>query len=111
VIGYGTLEAMKRKKFPVPSGTFDPKDPEKRIYFLDQPIPVSEIRDFCQKHFPDEPKCVWQSITYMVIPIHPAEDPHKRHGGGVFRPYPDDIRRTDIEAQIDYFGEGMEFEE
>jgi hypothetical protein len=111
VIGYGTLEAMKRKKVEIPPGMFDPKDAEKRVFFLDQPIPLAVIEDFCKKHYPDEPKCVWQSMTLMVIPIHPARDPHGRHGGGIFKPFPDDTQRTDIQANIDYYGEGMEFEE
>lgn len=111
VIGFGTLEAMKRKKLDIPSGMFDPQDPKKKVYFLDQPIPLSDIEAFCKKYYPDNPQCVWQSMVYMVIPIHAASDPQGRHQGGIFRPFPDDIRKTEIEAQIDYFGEGMEFED
>lgn len=111
VIGYGTLEAMKRKKVEIPPGMFDPKDSEKRLYYLDQPIPLSMIEDFCKTHYPDNAQCVWQSMVFIVLPIHPAKDPKGRHQGGVFRPYPDDIRKTEIEAQIDQFSEGMEFEE
>lgn len=111
VIGYGTLRAMKKKGLEIPSGMFDPNDPEKKVYFLDQPIPLSVIRDFCRQYYPTEDKCIWQSMVYMVIPLHPAADSQGRHHGGIFRPYPDDTRTTEIEAEIDYFGEGIEFEE
>lgn len=111
VLGYGTLEAMKRKKVEVPAGMFDPKDPEKRVYFLDQPVPVSFVENFCKQYYPDHPECSWQSLVLIVLPIHAAVDPKGRHQGGVFKPYPDDTRKIEIEQQIDYFGEGMEFED
>ena len=111
VIGYGTLEAMKRKKVDIPQGMFDPKDPEKRVWFLDQPIPLATIEAFCKQYYPQNPECVWQSMVLIVLPIHPAADPKGRHSGGIFKPYPDDLLTTEIEAQIDYYGEGMEFED
>lgn len=111
VLGYGTVEAMKRKKVEVPAGMFDPKDSEHRVYYLDQPIPLADVREFCGKNYPKNPECIWQSMVLMVLPLHPAEDKNGRHQGGVFKPYPDDIRTTEIEAQIDYFGQGMEFED
>jgi len=94
-----------------PPGMFDPKDPEKRVWFLDQPIPLSVIDNFCKQYYPQHPECVWQSMVLIVLPIHPAQDTKGRHAGGVFKPYPDDTLRTEIEAQIDYYGEGMEFED
>lgn len=111
VIGYGTYEAMRRKNVDIPPGMFDPKDNEKRVYFLDQPIPLSVIENFCTEYYPKEPQCVWQSMVMVVLPLHPAVDNKGRHQGGTFRPFPDDTLRTEIEAQIDYYGGEMEFEE
>jgi len=90
---------------------FDPKDLGERVYFLDQPMPLSRVQQFCEKHFPDKPQCVWQSMVFMVLPIHPKAHPKGVYNGGSFQPYPDDLKITEIEAQIDYFSEGMEFEE
>lgn len=110
VLGYGTYEAMKRKKVKIPAGMFDPKDSEKRVYFLDQPVPLAEIEEFCTKNYSNEPQCVWQSMVLIVLPLHPAKDGKGRHQGGTFRPFPDKILKTEIEAQIDYYGDQMEFE-
>ena len=111
VIGYGTLKAMKRKGVEIPPGMFDPEDGEKRLYFLDKPIPLLAIDGFCSANYPKEPQCVWQSISLMVLPIHPARDTAGRHQGGMFKPYPDDTQVTEIEAQIDYYGDETNFEE
>lgn len=110
-IGYGTYLAMTKKRLKIPMGMFDPKDTKKRVYFLDQPMPLSRIQAFCEKNYPKNPECVWQSMVFLVIPLHPGGDLKGRHNGGRFRPYPDDLQTTEIEAQIDYFSEGMEFEE
>lgn len=110
-LGYGTYQAMKKKRIKIPTGMFDPKDEKQRVYFLDQPMPLSKVQNFCEKYYPKAPECVWQSMVFLVLPIHPKADAKKRHQGGFFRPYPDDTQTTDIEAQIDYFTEGMEFEE
>lgn len=110
-LGYGTYKAMEKKRVKLPTGMFDPADGQKRVYFLDQPIPLSKVEDFCKKHYPKDPECVWQSVVFVVLPIHPTADPKGRHKGGFFRPYPDDMLTTEIEAQIDFFTEGMEFEE
>lgn len=110
-LGYGTYHAMKKKRIKIPSGMFDPKDLKNRVYFLDQPMPLEKVQNFCKKHFPKNPECVWQSMVFLVLPIHVHEDEKGRHRGGFFRPYPDDMQTTEIEAQIDFFTEGMEFEE
>lgn len=110
-IGYGTYKAMTKKRVKIPMGMFDPQDAAKRVYFLDQPMPLSKIQSFCEKHYPKNPECVWQSMVFLVLPIHAAADLKGRHNGGIFRPYPDDLQTTEIEAQIDWFSEGMEFEE
>lgn len=110
-LGYGTYDALKRKRVKIPRGMFDPKDEHKRTYFLDEPLPLSVIQEFCEKHFPKDPQCVWQSMVFLVLPIHSKPDPKGRHPGGSFKPYPDDIRPTEVEAQIDYFSEGLEFED
>jgi hypothetical protein len=110
-LGYGTYKAMQKKRIKIPSGIFDPNAAKEKVYFLDQPIPLSKVQKFCEKYYPKKPQCVWQSMVFLVVPIHAAPDPGTRHKGGVFRPYPDDMQTTEIEAQIDYFSEGMEFEE
>lgn len=110
-LGRGTYLAMKKKRLKIPLGMFDPEDQKERVYFLDQPMPLSRVQQFCEKHFPDTPQCVWQSMVFMVLPIHPKANPKGVYNGGSFQPYPDDLQTTEIEAQIDYFTEGMEFDE
>lgn len=107
-LGYGTVNAMKIKRVKIPKGVWDK---EERIYYLDQPIPLSQIEQFCSKKYPENPQCLWQSMVFLVVPLHPFSDSQNVHSGGEFRPFPDDTDRTDIEAQIDYFGGAMEFEE
>ena len=122
VLGPGTVAAMKRKRIKLPKGKYDPKDDReqsKKPYFLDQPIPISRVTELCEKYFPGQPICSWQSMVLLVLPLHPAaykeavQGPKrpKEHPGGMFRPYPDDVNPTEIEAEIDYFTQEMEFEE
>lgn len=85
VIGYGTLEAMKDMGVEIPPGRFDPNDSEKRLYFLDQPIPASIIQDFCNEHFPGEANCVMQSMFIEVVPIHAEAFPGEQETDGIFR--------------------------
>jgi hypothetical protein len=110
-LGKGTYLAMKKKRVKIPLGMFDPEDPKEKVYFLDQPMPLSRVQSFCEKHFPGTPECVWQSMVFMVLPIHAHAHPKGIYNGGTFRPYPDDLQTTEIEAQIDYFTDEMEFEE
>lgn len=110
-LGKGTYLAMQKKRIKIPLGMFDPQDPKQRVYFLDQPMPLAKVQKFCEKHFPNKPNCVYQSMVFMVLPIHATPHPKGVYNGGWFRPYPDDLETTEIEAQIDYFTEGMEFEE
>jgi hypothetical protein len=111
-LGRDTLRKMNDNGVPVPAGMFDPNDKEKKVYFLDQPMPISEVEAFCNRYFPGNKHrlCVLQSAVFTVLPIHPAAHENGVHSGGRFKPYPDDIQTTEIEAQIDYYGEGMEFE-
>jgi hypothetical protein len=112
-LGYGTVMAMKKKRVKIPKGMYDPKDEGKRVYYLDQPIPIRQVQEFCEKYYPGEQACSWQSMVFMLLPLHPWPDKaaKKRHEGGSFHPYPDDVSPTEVEAEIDYFTEGMEFEE
>jgi hypothetical protein len=119
VLGKGTIMAMLKKGVPIPSGLFMDQrsinefshhNHQHNVYFLDQPIPLSVVKEFCERNYPDRPECVLQSVILMVLPLQPAHH-GKLHKGGYFKPYPDDTQTTEIEAQIDYFNEGMEFEE
>lgn len=119
-LGFGTLEAMKEAGVRIPKGSFARDDKKHRVYFLDEPMPISKVEQFCNKYYPpksDDPldarNCLWQSITFLVIPIHPTRDPFGRHRGGIIQPFPDDLDTTEIEAQMDWFGEatgGFEME-
>lgn len=108
VLGYGTLQAMQKARVKIPSGMFDEAQ---RLYYLDQPIPLSKIEKICKKHYPDIPRCISQSMVFLVLPIHPFANSQNQHNGGNFKPFPDDVETTEIEAQIDYFGGSIEFEE
>lgn len=107
-LGYGTMMAMEKKRVKIPKGMWDEGE---RVYYLDQPMPLSKVEKFCTKNYPNEPQCIWQSMVFLVLPLHPFADKQNLHEGGEFKPFPDDVETTEIEAQIDYFGGSMEFEE
>jgi len=46
---------------------------------LDEPLDLSKIAEFCSKHYPDEPACVWQSLLFFVLPLNANK-------GGRFHP-------------------------
>lgn len=105
VIGYGTYEAMQRKNAKIPKGKFaedapaaefNANDDRYRLYYLDEPMPLSKIEKFCAKYYPKARACVWQSTALYVVPIHPAADKAGRHEGGIFRPVADTVWTGEI---------------
>lgn len=91
VLGYRLLRAFQIKGEEIPKGQYR-QDQGDRMYFLDEPMPISEIWDFVEKYYPKEQAYFWQSLIWYVLPIHPTpHDDRRVHQGGVFRPIPEGI--------------------
>jgi hypothetical protein len=100
VLGYGTVEAMKKKGFDIPPGRYADDDSEEEIYYLDQPLDLAVLEKFCGENYKDHPHCVWMSAIFYVVPIHPLPDFAKksRFDGGTFRPIPEDLDVQETEV-------------
>lgn len=89
-IGYGTYEAMQKKKFPIPKGNpVEDQEGRRQVphYVLDEPVPLAMVQEFCQKHFKGQPHCLWQALMLFIIPINPSAV-SQMHSGGTFVPLP-----------------------
>jgi len=81
-VGLDTAEAWKRRDpATFPQGRWSD---DKYEWILAQPIPLEEFRIFCDKHFPNEPGCLYQGVLLWIIPIDTREP-------GAFRPMREDL--------------------
>lgn len=98
VLGYRLLRAFGIQGKKPPPGQYR-SDLGERMYFLNDPMPISEIWDFVQEYYPKEQAYFWQSLIWYVLPLHPETVSDSRiHQGGVFRPIPEGI---DVEGLED----------
>lgn len=82
VLGVDLVEQWKEHSpSTLPRGRFTEEGIE---YVLEKPIKVSDVRALCQKHFPFEPGCWWESLVLYVVPIDLM-------GSGSFRPMREDL--------------------
>ncbi len=66
VLGYGTVDGLEEAGLPVPPGE---RRVHERDYILDEPMPLSEIREFCKKSYPDSPNCFMQAMMLYILPL------------------------------------------
>lgn len=91
-IGYGTRYAFEDAKVELPPGKLSE---DERQYILEDLVDISVIEDFCSKHYPNDPHCLWMSLLFYIVPIA-LTGKHK----GEFRPLPENMVTS--EYVVDY---------
>ena len=100
--GATTLKAWERSGRPRPAGkwmrpAWEDKD---ALYYLDEPIPLTEIEAMCKDELEDKEEqrfCSLQSTWLFVLPLDLAGTGENRRGG-VFRPLPEDLDPYEVVA-------------
>lgn len=95
-LGYGAAEGWEKVGKAFPPGEWQTDTTRRRPrpnYLFKEPIPLSEVKEFCDRYYPEEPHCLWQGMIMYIVPIKLGpKAPH--HQGGTLLPVPEESARS-----------------